>query len=89
MVFCMISAAGTGSHVRIHGKINGTVYEEILKKPVLPSLKTAINQPAEFMPDNTQCYTVKSALLSGEDVAVMGWSAQSPKTILSKMFGSY
>ena len=30
MVFCMISAAGTGSLVRLNSKINASVYKEIL-----------------------------------------------------------
>ena len=32
MVFSMIAAAGTGPLVRLHSKINATVYKEILKK---------------------------------------------------------
>ena len=44
----MISAAGTGSTVRLHSKINITVYEEILKKHV-PNLRTTINQPVVLM----------------------------------------
>ena len=49
LMFSMISAAaGTGLLVRLHGKINATVYKEILKKHV-PNLRTAINQSAVFM----------------------------------------
>ena len=48
MVFGMISAARTGTLVGLHGKINATVYKDILKKHV-PNLRTAINQPAVFM----------------------------------------
>ena len=44
----MIFAAGTGPLVRVHGKINATVYKAKLKKHV-PNLRTAINQPAVFM----------------------------------------
>ena len=32
MVFGMISDAGAGPLVRLHGKINTTVYKEMLKK---------------------------------------------------------
>ena len=42
MVFGMISAAGKGLLVRLHGKINATVYRKILKKHV-PNLRSAIN----------------------------------------------
>ena len=48
MVFGMISAAGIGSLVSLLGRINATVYKEILKKHV-PNLRTVINQPAVFM----------------------------------------
>ena len=52
MVFGMISTAGTGHLVRLYSKINATVYKMILKKHVVPNLRTAINQPAVFMHDN-------------------------------------
>ena len=72
----MISVAGTGPLVRLHGKINATVYKEILKKHV-PNLRIAINQLAVFMQDNALCHTAKT-FLSEEDVTVMEWPAQSP-----------
>ena len=73
MVFGMISVVGTGPLVRFRGKINTTVYKEILKKYV-PNLNTAINQPAVFM-----FYKAKSvkSYLSEEDVTVMEWPVQS------------
>ena len=79
MVFGMISIAVTGPLVRLHGKINASVYKEILKKHV-PNLRTAINQPAVFMQDNAPCNTAKSVktFLSVEDVIVMEWPIQSP-----------
>ena len=80
MVFGMISFAGTGPLVRLHGKINATVYKEILKKHVVPNLRTAINQPAVFMQDSVPCHAAKfvKTFLSGEDVTVMEWPDQSP-----------
>ena len=60
MVFGMISVAGTGPLVGLHSKIDTAVYKEILKKYVVPNLRTAINQPAVFMQDNAPCHTVKS-----------------------------
>ena len=76
----MIAIAGTEPLVRLHGKINATVYKEILKKHVVPNLRTAVNQPAVFIQDNTQRHTAKSVktFLSEEDVNVMEWPAQSP-----------
>ena len=73
MVFGIISVSGTRPLVRLHGKINATVYKEILKKHIVTNLKTAINQPAVFMQDNASCHTVKSVktFLSEEDGTVM------------------
>ena len=73
MVFGMIYASGTGTLVRLNGKINATVYKEILKKYVLPNLRTAINHPMVFMQGNTLCHIAKSVktFLSEEDVSVM------------------
>ena len=80
MVFGRISEAGTGPLVRLHGKINASVYKEILKKYVVTNLRTAINQPAVFMQDNAPYYAVKfvKTFLSEEDVTVMESPAQSP-----------
>ena len=79
MVFGMISAAGTEPLVRLHTKIDATVYNEILKKHI-PNLRTVINQQAVFMQDNAPCHTAKSVktFLSEENVIVMEWPAQSP-----------
>ena len=41
MVFRMIPAASTGPLVRLHGKINATIYKEILKKHVALNSRTA------------------------------------------------
>lgn len=80
MVFGMISAAGPGPLVRLHGRINAAVYKELLKQHVLPPLRTAVNQPAVFMQDNAPCHTAKSVkkFFSEENVTVMDWPAQSP-----------
>ena len=80
MVFGRISAVGIKPLVRLHDKINATVYM-ILKKHV-PNLRAAINQPAVFMQDNALCHTAKSVktFLSEEDVSVMVWPARNPDT---------
>ena len=77
MVFAMIPAAGTGPHVKLHGKINATVYKDILKKHVVHNLRTAINQPAVFKQDIAPCHTAKyvKTFLSVEDVTVVEWLA--------------
>ena len=71
MVFGMTSAAGTEPLVRLHGKINATVFKEHWEN--VPNLRTPINQPTVFLQDNNPCHTVKSVkrFLSKEDVTVM------------------
>ena len=80
IAFGIISAAGTGLHVWLYGKINATVYKDIFKKHIVPNLRTAINQPAVYMQDNALCHTAKSVktFLSVDHVIVMEWTAQSP-----------
>ena len=73
----MISVASTGPLVKLYSKINATVYKEILKKHDVPNSRTANNQPAVFMQDNTSCHTAKSVkiFLSEEDVTYgVAWS---------------
>ena len=76
----MISvAACTGLLIRLHDKTDATACKEILKKHI-PNLRTAKNQPAVFMQDNTPCHTEKSVkiFLSEEDVTAMKLPVQSP-----------
>ena len=74
MVFGMILGS-----CRLHDNIDVTVYKEKLKKNV-PNVRTAINQPAVFIQDNTPCHTVKSVKtsLSEEGVTDMEWPVQNP-----------
>ena len=80
MLFGMKSTAHTGHLVRLQSKIIATVYKKILKKNVIPNLRTAINHHVVFMQDNASCHTEKSvkAFLSEAEITVMEWSAQSP-----------
>ena len=80
MVFGVTSMACIGPLVRLHVKINATVYKGILKKYDVPNLRTAINQPAVFMHNNGPCHTANSVktFLSRKDVTVMERPAQSP-----------
>ena len=80
VMFGMISATSTEILVRLHAKINATVYKEILKKHVVPNLRTVINQLALFMQNNALCHTAKSVktFLSKEAVIAIKWPAQSP-----------
>ena len=73
LVFGMISAAGPRSLVRLHGRINASVYKELLKQHVLSTLRTSVNQPAVFMQDNAPCHIAKSikAFFAEENMTVM------------------
>ena len=57
MVFGKIPVAGTVPLVKLHGKINAAVCKEILKKHVVPYLRTTFNQLAVFMQDNDLCHS--------------------------------
>ena len=72
----------TRSLVRLYDKINASVYRDILKKHIVPNLRTIIIQPAVFMQDNATCHTVKTikTFLSEAVLTVMECPAQSPDT---------
>ena len=56
----MISAAGKRPLVRLQGNFKATAYKEILKKRVIPNLRTEINQTVVFMQYYAPCHTAKS-----------------------------
>ena len=80
LVFGMISTTGPGPLVRLHGRINASVYKELLKQNVLSTSKTFVNQPAVFMQDNAPFHTAKSikSFFAKENMTVMDWPSQSP-----------
>ena len=77
MVFAMISEAGTGPLVRLHGKINATVYKKYWRNMLYLTWELQFNKPAVFMQDNAPCHSAKT-FLSDEDVTVIEKPAQSP-----------
>ena len=90
-MFVIISEAGTGPLVRLHGKINANVYKEMLKKRVEPNLRNAINQPAVFMQDKAPCNTAKSVKPLFLRRILLLWSGllKAQSWILLRRFGSY
>ena len=76
MLLVFISPIVTGPLVRLHCKVNATLYKEILKNHVVPNLRTAIIQSDVFMQDNAVKYV--KAFLSDEDITVMELPTQSP-----------
>ena len=80
MVWGIISAAGTGPLVRLHGKINGEVYKQIIRQHAIPFLRSSELQSPIFMQDNAPCHTCKKvkSFFAEEELNVMDWPAQSP-----------
>lgn len=80
MVWGIISAAGTGPLARLHGRINGEVYKEVIRQHALPCLRSSGVQRPIFMQDNAPCHTCKKvkAFFTEEQLTVMDWPAQSP-----------
>ena len=52
----------------------------MLRQHVLPTLRSAANQPAIFMQDNAPCHISKSikTFFTEKNLTVMNWPAQSP-----------
>lgn len=80
MVWGIISAAGTGPLVRLHGNITGEVYKQIIQQHALPYLTSSEVQRPIFMQDNAPCHTCKKvkSFIAEENIDVMDWPAQSP-----------
>ena len=76
----MFSAAGVGPLIQLHGRVNASVYQNLLQQHVVPSLRSSLNQPASFMQDNAPCHTAKwvKQFLETENTETMKWPAQSP-----------
>ena len=90
MVFGTISIAGTGPLVKLHSRINTTVYKEILKKHV-HNLRTAINQSAVLC--KIMLYVTQRSLLRHFFLRRMlplgSGLLKAQMWILLRMFGSY
>ena len=80
MVWGVISAAGSGPLVRLHGRVNAAVHKELLQQHAVPYLRAATAQPPIFMQDYAPCLEAKSVttFLTDEGIAVMNWPPQSP-----------
>ena len=80
IVWGVISAAGTGPLVRLHGRINGEVYKQIIRQHALPYLRSSSVQSPIFMQDNAPCHSCKKvkSFFTEEELNVMDWAAQSP-----------
>lgn len=79
MVWGCMSAAGTGDLRFIEGNMDSTMYCEILKEKMLPSLKK-MGRKAIFQHDNDPKHRSKhtSAFLKKAKVSVLEWPSMSP-----------
>ena len=80
MVWVMISGDGVDPLVRLQGKLNAGVYEQLVKDHVLPVLRKSTKQLSIFMQNNALCHKaiVVMYFLKAENVIVMDWPSQSP-----------
>lgn len=80
MVWGIVSAAGTGPIVRLHGVVNAAVYKQLLIHHCIPYLQSFDIQPQIFMQDNAPCHSAKSvkSYIESKGVTLMSWPAQSP-----------
>ncbi len=46
------SAAGVGLLIKLHGRVNANVYQNLLQQHAVSSLQTSLKQPTMFMQDN-------------------------------------
>ena len=60
MVWGVISTAGPGPLVRLHGTVNPAVYKELLQQHAVPYLRAETAQLSIFMQDNAPCHKAKS-----------------------------
>lgn len=80
LVWGMMSAAGCGPLIRVHGTVNAEKYKQILEQYAIPHLRSSPLQPSVFMQDNAPCHTAKKvkSFLDDENIEVMNWPPQSP-----------
>ena len=80
MVWGMMSAAGCGPLVRLHGTVNAETYKQILQQYAIPQLRSSVSKPSIFMHDNAPCHTAKKVktFLADKEISVMDWPPQSP-----------
>lgn len=59
MVWVMSTSEAVCPLVKITGSVNANIFLNLVKKHVVPTLRTSPKLPACFMKDNVPCHTVK------------------------------
>lgn len=81
MMWGCFSASGTGSIVKVEGKMNQAVYLDILDKNILQSANQLnLSNNCFFQHDNDPKHTAKSVTkwLNDKKINVLSWPSQSP-----------
>ena len=73
------SAAGVVPIVRVDGKVNANVYQNIPQQHVVLPLRASPNQPANFMQDNAPSHTAErfEKFLDDKGIEILKWPVQS------------
>ncbi len=76
----MFCAAGVGTLIHLHGRVNANVCQNLQQQDVVPSLHSLPNQSAIFMQDNSPSHTAEwvKQFLEAKNPEIMTWPAQSP-----------
>jgi len=77
LMFC---AAGVGTLIHLHGRVNANVCQNLQQQDVVPSRHSLPNQSAIFMQDNSPSHTAEwvKQFLEANNTEIMTWPAQSP-----------
>ena len=80
MVWGAISFAGKSELLVLHGHVNSEVYQETLKRGLLPFMRTHHPNGSTFMQDNAPVHTSRAtkAFLDEKRVQTLDWPANSP-----------
>jgi len=80
MFWGMFCAAGVGTLIHLHGRVNANVCQNLQQQDAVPSRHSLPNQSAIFMQDNSPSHTAEwvKQFLEAKNTEIMTWPAQSP-----------
>lgn len=82
MVWGCMSAYGVGPLIFLHGTMNGNVYQNILRRRVVPTIRALRRNGADptFQQDGATAHTCEANIewLKVNDIPVLSWPSSSP-----------